>query len=249
MKELFQPFWFRRHWLAKVPLWALLTIPFIFQLVGSVGLVGYLSYRNGQQAVQGLTEQLMNQAAVRIDERLNTYLQIPQQLVQQNLQAVEAGELNLEDFQSLEAYFFRQAQIFQSVTTLTFGNVAGETVGVARDHKGVLTTPNALVALVARGAAPNTRYFYAVDDRGQHLQVLHTTRNYDARQRGWYRAAIKNRQQSWSPVFPILNLPLAAVSAVTPVYQQGELKGVLSSDVMLSDISLFLHSLNFSPAG
>lgn len=249
VKKRLQPFVWKYRWLAKTPLWILLTIPFILQLVGSVSLVGYLSYQSGQQAVKGLTTQLMNQVSVRIDERLNSYLQTPQQLVQQNLRAVEAGELDLEDFQALEAYFFRQAQIFQSVTTITFGNTQGETVGIARDHTGVLTPPNSLLALAARGAAPNTRYFYTVDEQGKHLNVIHTTRNYDARQRGWYKAAMQNRQQSWSPVFPVLNLPVAAISTVTPVYQQGKLKGVLSSDVMLSDISLFLHGLNFSPAG
>ncbi|MFB8797095.1 MAG: hypothetical protein U7126_23365 [Microcoleus sp.] len=37
--------------LANIPLRVLLTVPFMLQLVGAVGTVGYLSDRSGQQSV------------------------------------------------------------------------------------------------------------------------------------------------------------------------------------------------------
>jgi hypothetical protein len=37
--------------LFKVPLQAILIVPFVIQTVGTVGIVGYLSFRNGQKAV------------------------------------------------------------------------------------------------------------------------------------------------------------------------------------------------------
>lgn len=42
-----------------VSLRSLLTIPFILQTVSIVGLVGYLSYRSGQEAIADLAHQLM----------------------------------------------------------------------------------------------------------------------------------------------------------------------------------------------
>lgn len=235
--------------LAKIPLRMLLTVPFILQLLAAVGLVGYLSFQNGQRAVSQLADQLMNQVAVRINDRLDAYLQTPQQVVELDRMALETGELNLENFDELETHFFRQVQVFQSLTTLGFGNVQGETIGAGRDRSGVVTTPDSLVSWEARGTAPNTRYFYAMDSQGKRLKAIHVTPNFDARQRGWYKAAMNAGRQTWSPVFPVLNLPIAAVSAVTPIYQNSELKGVLTSEVLLSDINLFLHSLNFSRSG
>ncbi|MCU0526907.1 MAG: ATP-binding protein [Elainella sp. Prado103] len=248
MKEL-KLFLFRQNWLAKIPLWILLTIPFISQLVGSVGLVGWLSYQSGQRSVENLTNQLMHQVSVRIDERLNAYLKTPQQVVELNRMALETEELNLDNFDELETHFFRQIQVFQSLTTLAFGNVQGETIGAGRDRSGIVAAPDSLLSWEARGTAPNTRYFYAVDSQGKRLKALHVTPNFDAHQRGWYKAAMNAGKQTWSPVFPILNLPIAAVSAVTPIYQNNELKGVLTSEVLLSDINLFLYSLNFSRSG
>ena len=35
-----------------------LIVPFVLQLCATVGIVGYVSFRTGQQAVQSLTSQL-----------------------------------------------------------------------------------------------------------------------------------------------------------------------------------------------
>ena len=37
----------------------ILVLPFILQIVGAVGLVGYLSFKNGEEAVKDLANQLM----------------------------------------------------------------------------------------------------------------------------------------------------------------------------------------------
>ncbi len=39
---------------AKMPLRYVLILPFILQICGAVGLVGYLSYQNGEKAVREL---------------------------------------------------------------------------------------------------------------------------------------------------------------------------------------------------
>jgi len=46
------------RWVNKVggniPLRTVLIVPFVLQILGAVGIVGYLSFRNGQQAVNDL---------------------------------------------------------------------------------------------------------------------------------------------------------------------------------------------------
>ena len=43
----------------QIPLRLLLIVPFVLQIVGAVGLVGYLSYRSGQKAVEDMAKPLM----------------------------------------------------------------------------------------------------------------------------------------------------------------------------------------------
>ena len=61
----------------KVPLQAILIIPFVVQIVGVVGLVGYLSFTNGQKAIADLASKLQNEVSSRIAGHLDTLLAIP----------------------------------------------------------------------------------------------------------------------------------------------------------------------------
>ena len=47
--------------LEKPPLGVVLIVPFVREIVGAVGLVGYLSFRNRQKAVNNLASQLMSE--------------------------------------------------------------------------------------------------------------------------------------------------------------------------------------------
>lgn len=55
----------------------MLIVPFVLQIVGAVALVGYLSYRNGQQAVQDLAANLITEKANVVNQHLDGYLAIP----------------------------------------------------------------------------------------------------------------------------------------------------------------------------
>jgi hypothetical protein len=51
----------------RLPLRTVLIVPFVLQMAGTVGLVGYLSFRNGQQAVNDVASQLRNEISDRIE--------------------------------------------------------------------------------------------------------------------------------------------------------------------------------------
>ena len=90
--------------LGKVPLQAVLIVPFVVQVVSVVGLVGYLSFRNGQRAINDLASQLQNQTSSRITQHLDTLLATPLQINQINLDAYELGNLNLQDLDRTRRY-------------------------------------------------------------------------------------------------------------------------------------------------
>lgn len=241
-----------RFWgyLARIPLSVLLTVPFLLLVSGAVATVGYLSYESGRRSIEALVDRLTYQVSERVGDRLADYLRTPCDIVRMSATALENGELNPDDFRQIEKDFLHKIRTFRSLSTLTFGNTRGEVIGAGRDRSGFVALPNRLVVWEAIGKAPNTRRFYEVDDRGNRRQrVLHITRDFDVRQREWYTAAATANQETWSPVFPVLNIPVAAVSAVAPVYRDGRLQGVVSSDLLLPDIGLFLASLRISPGG
>ncbi|MEO1295456.1 MAG: hypothetical protein AAFW75_06565 [Cyanobacteria bacterium J06636_16] len=63
-------------------------MPFVLQVFTAVGLVGYLSFKNGQEAVEDLADQLVDSATQRVDDQLDSYLSLPQQLGEVTAQAI-----------------------------------------------------------------------------------------------------------------------------------------------------------------
>jgi hypothetical protein len=67
------PFFFRH-----LSLRWLLIVPFVVQIVGAVGLVGYLSYRVGQKSVAASVNHLMAETKEHVIEHLDSYLVVCQ---------------------------------------------------------------------------------------------------------------------------------------------------------------------------
>jgi len=105
----------------KLPLRVWLVVPFLLQMLGAVGLVGYFSYRSRRQAIAALANQLLAEVGDRIDQTLNNYLQKPQEITQLNAAALELGAVDGQDFTTLERYFWRQMDIYDvtSVSIIT----------------------------------------------------------------------------------------------------------------------------------
>jgi hypothetical protein len=80
-----------------LPLRLVLVLPFVLQVFSAVGLVGYLSFKNGQQAVNDLADRLMDRSSNLVSKHLDNYLETPQKINQINLDAIALSLLNLKD--------------------------------------------------------------------------------------------------------------------------------------------------------
>jgi hypothetical protein len=61
---------------------SLLIVPFLLQIFAAVTLVGYLSFRNGQKAVNDLAKQLIEKSSEQVKDHLDNYLALPHQVNQ-----------------------------------------------------------------------------------------------------------------------------------------------------------------------
>jgi hypothetical protein len=105
--------------LSRFKLRRLLIVPFVLQIGGAVSLVGYFSLKNGQEAIA------------------NNYLAIPHPINQVNVDAVNLGLLNLQDFEVVGHYFWKQMKVF-NIGYTNYANEAGEFIGVKRLDDGTL---------------------------------------------------------------------------------------------------------------
>ncbi len=228
----------------KIPLRVFLVVPFVLQTVAAVGLTGWFSLRNGQQAVNDVANQLGSEITARIDQNLRTYLATPHQINQINAAAISLGQLTMRDLAGWERQFFRHLPIFNSLYSITLGNEQKEFIGVETREQGLLVVMHS-----DESTGYNLRT-YVANNKGDHLRLLSLTKNYDSRLRPWYKAAVAAKKPAWSQVFPQFSTQGLNIAAVQPIYnKQNKLQGVVSIGVHLSKVGDFLQSLKIGKTG
>ncbi|NJP09797.1 MAG: PAS domain S-box protein [Leptolyngbyaceae cyanobacterium RU_5_1] len=98
-----------------VPLRVVLVVPFVLEIIVAVGLIGYFSFRSGQQAVSNIASQLMSEVSDRIERELSHYLDVPAQITQNSAAAIQFGKMDWRDSASLEHYFWQQLKIHDGI--------------------------------------------------------------------------------------------------------------------------------------
>lgn len=225
---------------SQVRLRTVLIVPFVLQIVATVGLTGYLSFRNGQHAVNDLATKLQSEIAARIDERLYSYLEKPPLIAQINIEAARLGYLNLQDKQAVERYFFKQVQQFDGVRSIYLGGLKGELILVGRDNNDTLKTQ------VTEGFPKLATY--ALNSQGKPTKLLQVD-SYDARQRPWYAAALKAGKPTWSKIYTFPQGDIGISVSAPFCDNRGNFRGVVAVGLTLSFIDKFLHNINISPSG
>jgi C4-dicarboxylate-specific signal transduction histidine kinase len=222
---------------------SIFIIPFVLQIVGTVSLVGYLSFKAGQQAVDDLVAQLVDDIGSRIDQHLDSYLATPQQINQLNLAAIELELVSLQDFETLGHLFWKQMQVFD-VGYVNYANEQGEFIGVERLDDGTL--------LINEARAPdvNQLFIYDTDEQGQRATFEVEVDEAPIQAEGWYADAAVAGTPVWSDIYQWDDKPeVLSVSASYPIYDGSDrLIGVMGADLILSQISRFLQALEISPS-
>jgi two-component system sensor histidine kinase ChiS len=235
---------FITHASGQVPLRTVLIVPFVLQIVGTVGLVGYLSFRNGQKSVNELTTQLRQEITAHIQDRLDAFVATPTLITKINQAEFSQQRLNVEDTQALERYFWQQIQFFKSMTYISFSNARGEYVGINRHLNN-----GRLRVAIANQSTNRAFNLYGTDSQGNRTELLKSVPNFDARRRPWYKIGVQKGKLSWYPIYKYAAYDSLGVGVASPIYDRTGFRGVITADFALVQISEFLHSLKIGKSG
>ncbi|MEG3839305.1 ATP-binding protein [Microcoleus sp. herbarium14] len=229
--------------LDKLSLRTVLIVPFVLQIVGAVGLVGYLSFRNGQKAVNNLAGQLMSEVSLRVEQNLQVYLTTPHQINQSKLDAVQLGLLKMENLSAWEKYLWRQVQLYPYINFTSVGNKNG-------DYRTGEKLSNGSLMINVSGKSSNFDFYsYNTNDTGDRTTVATVVKNFDIREHPSYQNAANVDRPTWSSVYISFLEPTLILSALQPVYENNQLQGVLISALRLDHIGKFLNSLKIGKTG
>ncbi len=219
-------------------------MPFVVQIVSAVGLVGYLSFKNGQQAVTEMANQLMAKTDRLVTQRLNSYLILPHQINQTNSNAVKLGLLNLDDYSTNQRFFWNQVKTY-NVGYISYALQNGAFAGAGYWQK---------YGLIIEEITPRTQFklhSYTTDREGNRQQRIAKADEYNPLKEPWYTETAKARRPIWSSVYNWNDNPsILSVSANAPLFdRRNQLVGVMSVDLLLAELSHFLAKLKISPNG
>jgi HAMP domain-containing protein len=227
----------------KRSLRTVLIVPLLVQIFAVVGLVGYLSFRNGQRAVKDVATQLLEEVSDRVEQNLRSYLIVPHQINQSNAAAIRLNQLNIRDLPALERHFWQQIQIFDTITFVGLGLENQENLGSERLDDGTLTLR---ISTKESGFIFRT---YTLNSSGDRQELLDSIK-FDPRTRPWYKAGVAARQATWSEIYPNTAGITSYLGASLPFYSdRGKLQGVLLTNINLSQIGKFLHNLRIGKNG
>jgi PAS domain S-box-containing protein len=215
--------------------------------MGTVGLVGYFSFRNGQQAVSDLASQLRHELTSRIEERLKTYTEAPHAINRLNTIALAQGNINVDEAKG-ESTFWQQIQIFPAVSYIYCGSESGASSGA-----GKFAANRPIQVRFSNASTDYRHHTYNLDTRGSRTQLAQKdTKKFDPRTRPWYKAAVAAGQPTWSEIYLAFSTVLPTLTASTPVYNtiDNSLIGVCATDLFLpQEMSQFLKSLKIGKTG
>ncbi|NJL89849.1 MAG: PAS domain-containing protein [Coleofasciculaceae cyanobacterium SM2_1_6] len=221
-----------------------LIVPFVSQIVIAVGLVGWLSFRNGQRAVNDVASQLRQENVARINQNLVSYLETPRLINQTNLDAINLGFLNINNPQTWSNYLWRQTKRSPSLNMVGFGSEARDFI--ATDQ----TTDKGTLMMSADASTSYNLQIHLLNQQGQREKIVRNSPNYDPRLRPWYQAVSSTRQPAWSQIFSHFSEPTLLIAHGLPIFDpEGKFQGVLASTLRLSQVGEFLQSLKIGQTG
>lgn len=230
------------------PLGLILVLPFVLQIFGAVGLVGYLSFRSGQQSVSQLVDRLEEETADRVEKETVSFLETPHLVNQILLSSVYSGNLDVEDRLALEKFFFAQIKAHGIIPYLFYVDKFGNFIGVQRLDNGQF------IVKVKDKSTGKNRNIYTLNNHGNRIKLIKSA-EFDSKEYFLFDPSKDEKtkrieKSTWSPVTLSSSMSALEVKAVTPLYSStAKLKGALGVEIFLSQISKYLRKIEVSKSG
>lgn len=236
---------------------SILVFPFLLQIVGAVGLVGYLSFRSGQQAVKDLADKLEVEIVNRVEKETGNFLDTPHLVNQVLLSTIYSEKLNLANRQDIEKFFFNQIKLHGIIPYLFYVDKSGDFIGVQKLDNGQFITK------IKDKSTGNNRNVYELNENGQRGKLIKSAK-FDSQEYFLFEQpkTLKLNPQNqttntrpnksiWSEVSLSSSVLALEIKAGTAIYddQGKEIQGVLGVEIFLTQISQFLKNLNVSRSG
>lgn len=215
----------------------IIIIVFILVMLISNISIGYLVYTNWFSSARETTENIAEDINISIYNQIYSFLQIPEQIIENNNKIIENGILDLTDEKHRDKFFVGvlSAQS-DEIYSFSYGTSNGEYYGARRNENGIIEI------MKNNANTGGSSWYYSVNEDMTADKLVVKAGKFDPRTRAWYKEAILSRKITFSPVYKHFVMDDLTISVALPIYtKDGDIQGVIGSHMLLTDIGSFLN--------
>jgi diguanylate cyclase len=227
-----------------------LVIPFVMLVLSLAGVIYWASNRSGESAAQEFSEKVLLGMVERVNQATDRHLLgarvalgavAPDPVVSPADHTVTSLPFP-DDLEALEERMWVATSFFPAVNNYVYyGGADGRFVGIMRRPDRI--------ELRLRPAGAAQRQVYSVAAPQRRLGTVRAD-DYDARTRPWFKNAVERGTESWSAVYTDFTTLEPTFTLTRPVYRSDKsLLGVAATDMALTQLTEFFHSLSVSKNG
>lgn len=224
----------------------MLTVPYVALVLIASLAIGALSYHTGYDAVDTMSEYLLNETVGRISQAVEHHVAGSGAVLETAFpNGVYAPNLIENDVESLRTRFWLATSVHRDPNNYAYyGDNQGHFFGLWR-----FSETEAELRMRTDARSPRKIYHFT-GIRGALEKPSTESQMYDPRERPWYKAGQSNSVQTWTSIYiDFKTLDLVGTRARRVNNSAGEFAGVVATDLSLQRLSIFLRQLKLSPNG
>ena len=233
----------RRRISKRISLRRLLTLPYAALIIGVAVLIGALSYRTGSHAVDTMSDQLLLETVARIGQAVDRHVVGSGAVLEA---AFPNGMPAPEKIDAVQAELRTRFWIATSLhldpnNYVYYGTRQGQFFGLWR-----FSQQEAELRIKLQPDAPRAiRHFSGINGALADAELEPVM--YDPRVRPWFKAGASNQSHTWTSIYiDFRNAELVATRARRVLAADGELEGVVATDLSLRALNDFVRGLKIS---
>lgn len=222
----------------KTPLFLVLVVPFVLQIVLFSILVTTVSFLQTGKAVETVALGFRQNISRDITTHIEALLVKPREINSLNAEALGRGMPGTEDGEGLSRHFQSQIKVFDTVSSIYFGSPRGGLVNAGREIED-----GSYYTITTENLEAGTFLKHRLDQHGNPGSLVSSVPGFDARTRQWYTRALEENGPAWTDIYVLFTGQDMALSASQPVRDpEGKILGVVSSDLFLGGMHQYLTS-------
>ena len=230
--------------LSHATLRQMLTVPYVLLVLVTAMVIGWLSYSAGSDAVDTLSDRVLSETVSRIAQAVEKHVSGSEAVLETAFPAdLPAPGSVKTDLDALRTRFWLATSIHLDPNNYAYyGNRHGHFLGLWR-----YSETEAELRLRTEPDTPRSIYRFS-KLHGELKDPVLEGRNFDPRERPWYKAGQGVTTQTWTSIYiDFKTLQLVGTRARRVNNAAGDFEGVVATDLSLHHLDDFLKRLKLSP--